>query len=267
MEMGLRISDIHAHLLPGLDDGPRTPKESLRLCKALVCEGVHTVVATPHLCDGRSTATASRIRQGVEELSEACARNDLDLRILPGSEVRVHPELLDAFDAAELVTVADEGRYLFLEFHPQCVTPIDGLVFELMLRGVRPILCHPERHVQFWRNESLLADLIEQGCVVQMAAASLLREQGSGVRRIAERWLRAGLVHVVASDAHSVDRRPPRLRRAAERLVALGGVELARRLLETHPMRIVRGEPLEGTWAANARPAGQREVATAPGRA
>jgi protein-tyrosine phosphatase len=248
------ILDVHSHVLPGLDDGPRTLGRALRLCEVYVAEGVSTVVATPHLGDGVHAVTAAAIRRRVEQLTLACERRGLPLALLPGSEARVHPELLQAFDAGELLTVADNGRYLLLEFHLQRVPPIAGLLFELARRGVQPILCHPERHPDFWRRPELLAELVDQGCLVQVTAGSLLGAYGPPAQRTARRLLSAGLVHVVASDAHSARARPPRLRRAAEGLASFGGEGLARRLLETHPKRIIRGEPLEESPLAGPPP-------------
>ncbi len=106
----MNITDIHSHLLPGLDDGPRALDESLRMCALYVAHGVTTVVATPHMADYRFGVTCEAVRRGVGELSDACRRRGIDLEILPGADVRLQPELLEMLDAGELLTLADGGR-------------------------------------------------------------------------------------------------------------------------------------------------------------
>jgi len=246
MRLDAPIIDVHSHVLPGLDDGAQNLDEALRMCELYVADGVRTVVATPHVWSGHYDVGSDAIRRGVDELSEACARRGLDLTILPGSEVRVRPELLAALAAGRLMTVGDNGAYLLLELHAQRVPPMGGLLFELGLRGVQPILCHPERHTQIWEHEELLDDLVGRGCLVQVTGASLLGAYGRRVQRCAEHLLAARLVHLVASDAHSPRRRRPLLQRTAGRLIELGGEALARRLLVANPARIVAGQPLGG---------------------
>ncbi len=235
--------DIHAHLLPGLDDGPTSTGEALRMCELYVAEGVSTVVATPHQLDHRFNVPPVAVREAVDELSEACGRRGLELEILPGGDVRLQPELLHALEAREVLTLADAGAYLLLELPPLIVPSINGLVFELALRGITPVLSHPERNLELWRKPHRLAELVEHGCLVQITAGSLLGAFGRPARQAAERFLKAGLVHVVATDAHAADGpRAPALKRAANRLASLAGGQTARSLLWENPKRIISTE-------------------------
>ena len=88
------IVDIHAHLLPNLDDGPRTLGESVRMCELYVAQGVTDVVATPHMCDHRFGVTAGQVRQGVEQVKAACRERAISLNIHPGGDLRLYPELI-----------------------------------------------------------------------------------------------------------------------------------------------------------------------------
>ena len=243
MGFSFQAVDIHAHLLPGLDDGPRTMDESLRLCELYLPQGVTTVVATPHMCDPRFDVSPEAVRNSVRELSEACRQRGLSLDILPGGDIRLQPELLEVLDAGELLTINDTGKYLLLELPPQVVPRIGGLIFELAVRGVTPILSHPERNLEFCRKPECLVDLVERGCLVQVTAGSLLGQFGPVAKRAAERFLESGMVHVVAGDAHSSRGRRPELRRAAELLMSLVGEDVTSKLLYANPAKIVRGEP------------------------
>jgi len=238
------IIDIHSHILPGLDDGPRTIDESLRMCEMYIEEGVAAVVATPHMCDRRFHVTPEHVRQAAETLSQACSRRGLELKILPGADVRLEPELLDAVDNDGVLFLGDTGKYLLLELPFQTAPPIEDLVLQLRLRGITPILSHPERNMELWRKPHRLNELVEAGCLVQITAGSLFGDFGRASLQAAERFLGAALVDVVASDAHSPVARRPELARAARLLTHLAGSDAAHKLLEANPAAIVRGEPL-----------------------
>ena len=214
------------------------------MCELYVRQGVTTVVATPHMCDGHFDVPAAAVRRGVEALSNACRQQALDLRILPGGDVRLQPELLQALDSGEALTLADTGKYLLLELPDLTVRGLEGLVFALQVRGVTPILSHPERNDSLCRSPELLNELMERGCLVQVIAGALLGEFGRRARRCSEKLLRSGRVHVVASDAHSARRRRPELDCAAGLIAGMAGAETARRLLRENPVRIIHGVPL-----------------------
>jgi protein-tyrosine phosphatase len=244
------IIDIHAHVLPGLDDGPRALDESLEMCRLYVTQGVTTVVATPHMGNGTFDVTSSAVRRGVRVLSEACREHALQIEILPGADVHLQPRLLDMLDAGELLTLADTGRYLLLELPAQAVPRIESLVADLAARGVTPILTHPERNPDLLRRPDRLAELVECGCLVQVTAGALLGGFGCASRWAAEEFIEAGLVHVAASDAHAAHgRRRAELLRAADHLVATVGEHVARDLLDRNPARIIRGESLRAYCA------------------
>ena len=245
MRSDVSLVDIHAHVLPGLDDGPRTLNDSVRMCEMYVAQGVSTVVATPHMCDPRFAVSPRDVRRGVEELSRACLQRGLDLQILPGGDVRLEPELLEAYDRGRVLTLADTGKYLLLELPLQSAPRIEGLIFELGVRGVTVVLSHPERNLGLARKPARLAELVNTGCLAQVTAGSFFGDFGAAVTRLAQGFLKAGLVHVVASDAHSPHARRPDLRRTRDLLAATVGEEAARDLLERNPRSIVRGEPLE----------------------
>jgi len=255
------IVDIHSHLLPGLDDGARTLETARRMCERYVTEGVSTVVATPHLCDPRFPVTPQDVRRGVQELSAECRSRNIQLNILPGGDVRLVPELLSRLERGDVLTLGDTGRYLLLELPTQTVPAIQDLVDELAERGVRVIVSHPERNMELWWKPGGLARLVEWGCLVQLTGDSLLGGFGRAARRSAERFLRAGLVHVVASDAHSLRSRAPSFREVRKRLDCLVGEEVTRELLATNPERITRGEPLSAGSVALGTESGRATTA------
>jgi len=249
------IIDLHCHVLPALDDGPATLPDALSMCALHHAQGVRTIVATPHMCDPRYNVSAEAVRLGARQLADACQERGIDLKILPGAEVRLQPELLDSLDAGDALTLADGGKYLLLELPVQLVPRIDDLLFQLAMRDVAPILAHPERNIELSRRPARLAELVAQGCLVQITATSLLGSFGRLAKKAAERFLESDLVHVVASDAHPArEHRRPKFGPAVKRLVRLVGEEKTHELLCSNPERIVRGAPFRAgmtvDWSA-----------------
>jgi protein-tyrosine phosphatase len=205
------------------------------------------------MCDYRFDVRPDVVRRRAEHLSALCAKFGFGLTVLPGGDVHLQPELPEILSRGDVLTLGDSGRYLLLEL-PSHTAPMIGTLLDVLRgQGVTPVLSHPERNSALCRNPRLLADFVAQGCLVQLTAGSLTGEFGRATRRAAEEFVRRGLVHVVATDAHSArPRRSPDLTRAADRLMALGGDGLLRRLLWTNPAAIVEGMDLEGPGMANA---------------
>jgi len=258
------IVDIHAHVLPGLDDGPAGLEDALRMCELYVRDGVTAVVATPHMGDHRFRVTPHKVRQAVSSLNRVCYERGLGLDVLPGADVRLCPELLDMLDAGDVLTLADAGVYLLLEPPAGAIPPLGALVGELMSRGVTPVVSHPERHPEWWRRPQRLRELVERGCVLQVTGGSFLGAFGRRAREAAEQLVRSGLAHVVAGDTHApTGRRRPEFGRVLRRLVAIVGREGTRRLVQDNPARIVRGAavtmaPERGRRRPSSAPVSQR---------
>lgn len=229
--------DIHNHILPGLDDGPETAEESLELAEALVRAGFTAAVTTPHVLPGLYENTREAILEAVAGLKERLAAERIPLEIYPGSECRITPELPERLEKGELVTLGDSGRYLLVEF-PMHELPAYAadVLFRLQLGGVRPVIAHPERHGFFRENRELLAGFVERGALVQVTAGALTGLFGPAEQKAVGRWLKDGLVHFVATDAHSDGRRLEAAQKAAELLGA--GAET---LLHAAPKAAVQG--------------------------
>ncbi len=259
MLLDCNIVDIHAHLLPGLDDGPKSTEEALRMCRAYLANGVRAVVATPHMADGRHDVTAQAVRDGVRDLRRLCEQESISLQILPGADVRLQPELVEDLDADRVLTLADAGRFLLLELPPQALPPMESLLPRLREREVSPILTHPERHPILADRPRHLRRLVEHGCLVQITGNSLLGDFGRNARRAAERFLKMDLVHAVASDAHAPEGdRCPNFAPVAARLQSLVGAERTRQLLCDRPAAML------AAWRRVVRPA--PPAAHSPGR-
>lgn len=249
--------DIHCHCLPGLDDGPPAMDDALALCRALVGDGVTTVVATPHQLgrfDGQFTA--QDIRQAVDDLNRALEADGVPLTVVPGADVRIDERIPSLLEADRLLTLADGGEHLLLELpHDTFIDPC-ALIGELTARGVRVILSHPERNAFLTRQPLAAAPWLARGAWFQVTAASLVGDFGPVSERAAWYWLTTHAAALVATDAHDTDFRRPRMSEAVDRIAERLGHVAARRVCIENPLRVLAGEelsPLPGPAGAGGR--------------
>ena len=241
--------DIHFHCLPGIDDGPRDWEEAVALCRAAQAEGTHTIVATPHVLRDQWINDNPRTRD------ELIAK----LNNLLGGKPAVLPgcEFLFAADALELwrneqkprlspLTTLNRSSYLLVEFPAASVHDQAEAVFhEFSLIGVKPVIAHPERNAVFASNSDRLARLVELGALVQLTCASLLGLFGKRAVTACNDFFRRGLVHCIASDAHSMERRPPQLVPAREWVKKAWGTEAESVLFDRNPAAVLANGPVQ----------------------
>lgn len=241
-----RAVDIHCHCLPAMDDGPETLTEGVALCQALAEDGITTVMATPHqLGSFERTNSDARVRAALAELSAALREAEVPLELFTGGDIRLDERLPRLLDTGEICTLAGAGRHLLLE--PPFEVFIDPMpMIELLtVRGLQPIVTHPERYPYLAGHSERLRGWIAAGAVLQVTAGSLLGEFG---RRAAEQgWdlVTRGLVDLVATDAHDARRRPPRMSAALAILEERAGRDAARALCLENPLRVLDGQSIE----------------------
>jgi protein-tyrosine phosphatase len=166
--------DLHAHVLPGLDDGPATTSEALALLRALSADGIGTVVAAAHAYDGVYNASRTAILSATEQLQAAADEQGIPVRIVPSMEIQLSYDALQAASTGELLPVGT-GNCLVLELpHAEVPHFTERALFELMMAGYQPILNHPERNQALQRHPGLYAKLIERGVIGMVTAASVI---------------------------------------------------------------------------------------------
>ncbi|HYO25719.1 MAG TPA: CpsB/CapC family capsule biosynthesis tyrosine phosphatase [Lacipirellulaceae bacterium] len=237
-----RTVDAHSHCLPGLDDGPPTLMAALALCELLVSDGTTTAIATPHQLGAYDGATsAAVIRAAVGALNHELAVAGIPLEIVPGADVRVDERLPQLLDADRVLTLADARQHLLLELpHELYVDPLPT-IHMLGERGIQAILTHPERYRYLPPSTAAVAEWVAAGAAVQLTAGSLLGDFGARANQQAWRLVHAGLVSLVASDAHDCRGRSPRLGEALAVLETEIGIHGARTMCLENPWRVLQG--------------------------
>lgn len=247
------FTDIHCHIVPGIDDGATDLAVSLAMARQAVADGTTTVIATPHQLGGNRQVTAAAIRAGVAALTSELTAAGIPLDVLPGADVRIEPELPRLLKSGAVVTLADRGRHVLLELPHDVYVPLEPLLKTLQKQGLTGILSHPERNRGLMAAPQIIAGLVASGCLMQITAGSLLGTFGSTARRIAEWCVQKRLVHFVASDAHDTAHRPFGMSPAFAAVRTLADEPLAWAVCRENPALIAAGEPLAASPAARPR--------------
>lgn len=234
--------DLHAHILPGLDDGAGDLEETLDMCRIARDDGITTIVATPHSGNGYENDRLV-VLSAVQQLRACLMELNIPLEILPGADIYLRHDLIDLLRDGMVMTMNDNSRYVLVEFPHHIMPPnyIDWL-FEMKLKGITPIFTHPERNTAIQKNINHVRQWVDRGGLVQVTAMSLTGDFGPEAARCARQLIRNRLVHAIASDAHSKSRRPPVLSgavRAAKRMVDADYVE---KLVNQFPAAIIAGQ-------------------------
>ena len=232
--------DIHSHILPFLDDGPKTFEESIEMCKIAAEDGITTIVATPHSMNGMYESESDKIVKAVKELNLKLKEAQVSVKILPGAELHINERLLEDIRTGKALTMNNNKKHILLEL-PFLFTPpgTDKLIFDLRSIGIIPIIAHAERITFFQRNPKILEQLVKSGILVQISAGSLSGLFGTRERKCAVKFLKNKMVHFIASDAHSAVSRPPVLTRALEEASRIVGEKEAEKLVLENPRQII----------------------------
>jgi protein-tyrosine phosphatase len=195
--------DIHCHILPGIDDGAKDLNDSLQMAKQAVSEGIRTIIATPHL-NNHYDNRKQIILEKVAEFNQALKVQNVNLEVLAGQEPRIYGELLEDLEHGDIQTL-NGSNYLFIEFPSNHVPRYtERLLFDLQLKGLTPIIVHPERNSELMERPEKLFQLVEKGALTQVTASSLCGYFGKKIKKFSEELIEANLAHFIASDAHNI---------------------------------------------------------------
>lgn len=232
--------DTHAHILPGLDDGPGTAKDALALIRMAIENDIDTIIATPHCNDGVFNCKKSHILQACRDLSHMVHDRNLPVRILPGAEVRLTPDLITDLNLGRILTLNQTGAFLLVElppvFMPEAVVRI---ILGLSSRGVIPLIAHGERNPMLASRPELTAELVAAGASIQVTAGSLTGDFGKEALKAAVSMIRRDQVFCIGSDIHPGRRY--QMKNARKKLIKLIGPDKAGKILQENPERILHG--------------------------
>lgn len=203
--------DIHAHILPGCDDGADDTETAISMLQVAAHKGTGHIISTPHLIPGTSHIEARNIAGICRKLQSLSDAKGMNIRIYPGCEAFLSPELPDMYDAGLICTLANT-KYILVEMPMMSIPPYtDEVLYKLQLKGLIPVLAHPERNREIVNNPENLKKFMRRDVLVQINSGSLTGLYGEKVKKLAHSLVSSGSVHFVASDAHSTGIQRPNL--------------------------------------------------------
>ena len=239
--------DIHSHIVFDVDDGPKTIEDSRALLEEAYAQGVRTIVSTSHRRKGMFETPEDKIAANFKIVQELSKKIAPDLTILYGAEIYFTSEILDKLEN-HIIPKLNDTRYALIEFSMN--TPyrdIHSALTKVLMLGITPVVAHIERYHTLENDEKKVRELINMGCYMQINSSSVLKPRLFGdtykfMKKRARYFLDKDLVHVVASDMHNLDNRPPYMREAYELIAKKYGAGKARELFETNPSKIINDQ-------------------------
>ena len=253
--------DIHHHLLYGLDDGANSLETSVEMARLAVAEGITHVVCTPHANSYHAFDPAVNAAKA-DELRARLAEEKIPLTLGLGCDFHL------SYDNAKLA-LADPPRfsinglgYLLVEVPDYGLPPgLTELFYQLRLAGLTPILTHPERNATLQQETQRLVEWLRAGVLIQVTADALTGHKGKRAQQVSHELLEKRWIHFLATDAHNITTRPPRMREAYDMVSKKYGAAYAHSLCFSNPMAAYQGKEFE----VEEEPRGLEPVVKAPG--
>lgn len=201
--------DLHSHTLPKLCDGSQSLGTSVEMAQMAVADGTTHLACTPHIYPGIYNNSTSTIRPALHQLQDVLDEHSIPLQLIIGADTHMVPEVMQGLKDGRIPTL-NNSRYFLLE--PSHHVPVTNFVDQIenfINAGYVPLITHPERlsWVKDHYNEFIQA--AELGAWIQVTAGAFSGHFGRTAKKYAERFLLDGYVHVIASDAHGTEKRPP----------------------------------------------------------
>lgn len=227
---GTALSDLHDHILPGIDDGARDVEMSRALLDKEAQDGVRQILFTPHFYAQRMKLDEflKNREAAYRKILPLCEEREISTAL--GAEVRMYPELLSmSMDEIRSLRMG-QTQYFLLEWPFQGGYPLwgDDVVQHVRQAGLRPVFAHIERYEFLFLEEDRLRRYLEQGCLFQTNSETVLDKN---IQKREIELIREGLIHIVCTDAHHPVRRPVRLKEAMEVIRKRAGREAQERLV------------------------------------
>lgn len=231
--------DIHAHILPGVDDGSGSMEETIQMLKTAAEQNIRTIIATPHFMAGSNNLSVQQLQTIRDRVQAEAAKIEEDLHILLGNELFYSESIIDELRSGRALTLAD-SKYVLVEFavRSSYETIYRGLG-ELIQSGYAPILAHVERYLCLYKREDLINELIEAGCYIQMNSHSISGGIFNTEAAYNRKLINQGLVHFIGSDCHDEKIRIPYMKSAVKALQRKQDKRFLDKLLIENPLNIL----------------------------
>ena len=194
--------DIHSHLLPGIDDGAKDLEHSISLISKMYSYGIKNFITTPHVLGDVYPNSSETIKNKLEEVRIELKNQGFDdVSINAAAEYMMDERFVERLKADDILTLKD--KYILVEMsYFNAPYNLYDILFEIQLKGYKPVLAHPERYNFYHCDFQNFYKLKKAGCVFQLNLLSLTEQYGKGVQKTAQKLLRESMYDFVGTDAH-----------------------------------------------------------------
>lgn len=194
-------TDIHSHLLPGIDDGSQNINDTIGLIKSLKDIGISQCITTPHIMESVWENTPDIINEKLASTIKSLEKEGFNMPLKAAAEYMMDANFMTLFKNEPLLTLKD--NYILVEMsYLNAPIQLSDIIFELQVAGYKPVLAHPERYNFFHHNFKNYEKLKQQGCLFQLNLLSTIGYYGLEVAKTAEKLLQNGMIDFVGSDVH-----------------------------------------------------------------
>lgn len=235
----MKVVDMHCHILPGVDDGPATMKESLATLREAENQGIEAMIVTPHFHPGRYVVTAEKALAALERVKGEAENEGLEIDLYPGQECYYYSGLIAELESGNVLTM-NGTKYVLVEFEPETqYSTITFAVRELRDNGFKPIIAHFERYRCLYQRKDRLAELHKHGARLQLNFDRLVDKGNllhpNGWRKL----LKDGYVDFLGSDTHGMKFRPLHVDKAMDWLELDVRTEVMERIMDENINRLI----------------------------
>lgn len=236
--------DIHCHILPNVDDGSESLEESIEMAKIAESEGITRIVNTSHCHFDFKYKKGNELKLELEKFNQALKEENINIEVLLGNELYYTSDLIERFDELDFFSM-NNSKYILMEFSPiNFPKNIEDVIYEIKIRGYIPIIAHAERYKQVQEDVNIVLDCIKEGALIQVNASSILGKNGEKAEDTSKKLLDNNMVHFVATDAHSSNRRRPLIKDSYNYILKNYGKEVSEKLFIENPTAVIENRDI-----------------------
>ena len=236
--------DIHCHILPNVDDGSESLEESIEMAKIAESEGITRIVNTSHCHFDFKYKKGNELKLELEKFNQVLKEENINIEVLLGNELYYTSDLIERFNELDFFSM-NNSKYILMEFSPiNFPKNIEDVIYEIKIRGYIPIIAHAERYKQVQEDVNIVLDCIKEGALIQVNASSILGKNGENVEDTSKKLLDNNMVHFVATDAHSSNRRRPLIKDSYNYILKNYGKEVSEKLFIENPTAVIENRDI-----------------------
>ncbi len=242
----MKVTDIHQHVLPSIDDGAKDMERTLDMLRICQEQEIDTVIATPHFDRCRYRSEKTDLPLLTEKVNEACAREGIAVKVLLGGEVFCEPGIYQRLKAGKIPTLAG-SRYVLMEYgYEEPFSEIQKNVQRLAEDGFTAVLAHAERYHSMKKSMDMFLELKEDfHTLVQVNASDLTGESGFWMQKYCQKLLKHDLIDFIATDGHNISSRAPLIQKCVQYVISKKGQDYAEQLFWQNPQKLILNKRIQ----------------------